>query len=106
MNDLDKQEFDQWWVDSHCEGDGGEAGEKNWAISAFDYGIEYAQQMRCHDLESYEETVSGLTRQAVMLRERVDSLEKAQDTRAKQIRKLKQVIEGYKKLVDVIVGVL
>ena len=48
-----------------------------WAMDAFKYGVQYAQDtnlLGSTDRDSYEETITGLTRQAVLLQEKIDAL--------------------------------
>jgi vacuolar-type H+-ATPase subunit I/STV1 len=95
LNADDKQEFEDWWDDTHCEGDttrrDGEP-EYQWAKEAFEYGVQYSldnHPLNAKELESYEKTitelmarhkqkdqeVAGLTSQAVLLQEKIDALE-------------------------------
>jgi hypothetical protein len=37
-------EFEEWWAESHCEGDDGEPQEKSWALEAFLYALGRKEQ--------------------------------------------------------------
>jgi hypothetical protein len=96
LNADDKQEFEDWWDDNHCEGDtsrrDGEA-EYAWAKTAFEYGVQYAlgQLATTSGLRTeHEEIIVGLTRQAVLLQERAEAAEELACRRGEALMNLRK----------------